>query len=119
MKEIIIFLDYDGTLSPIVNNPDKAYMSDEVSKCVNVPNALNSLHLTRSGARMGAGGSSPPIPRTPLESPQDPYKFEEEERGKRRREEEEEQESPLELNPASATASNTPFGLQSTRCMKF
>ena len=53
MKEIIIFLDYDGTLLPIVNNPDKAYMSDEVSKCVNVPNALNSLHLIRSGASRG------------------------------------------------------------------
>ena len=47
MKEIIIFLDYDGTLSPIVTDPDKVYISDEVSKCVNVSNTpLNGLHLT-------------------------------------------------------------------------
>ena len=30
-KKIVVFLDYDGTLSPIVNNPDRAFMSDEVS----------------------------------------------------------------------------------------
>jgi len=29
-KRIIIFLDYDGTLSPIVNDPERAFMSDEV-----------------------------------------------------------------------------------------
>lgn len=29
-KRIVVFLDYDGTLSPIVNNPDHAFMSDEV-----------------------------------------------------------------------------------------
>lgn len=29
-KQIVMFLDYDGTLSPIVENPDRAYMSDEV-----------------------------------------------------------------------------------------
>lgn len=29
-KDIVVFLDYDGTLSPIVNNPDRAFMSDEV-----------------------------------------------------------------------------------------
>ncbi|XP_019200454.1 PREDICTED: probable trehalose-phosphate phosphatase 2 [Ipomoea nil] len=27
-KRIVVFLDYDGTLSPIVNDPDKAFMSD-------------------------------------------------------------------------------------------
>lgn len=27
-KKIVMFLDYDGTLSPIVDNPDAAYMSD-------------------------------------------------------------------------------------------
>lgn len=26
-----MFLDYDGTLSPIVDDPDRAFMSDEVS----------------------------------------------------------------------------------------
>jgi len=29
-KQIVMFLDYDGTLSPIVENPDRAYMSEEV-----------------------------------------------------------------------------------------
>nr|XP_051229048.1 probable trehalose-phosphate phosphatase 7 [Lolium perenne] len=27
-KQIVMFLDYDGTLSPIVNDPDAAFMSD-------------------------------------------------------------------------------------------
>ena len=30
-KQMVVFLDYDGTLSPIVNNPDQAFMSTEVS----------------------------------------------------------------------------------------
>lgn len=30
-KQIVVFLDYDGTLSPIVEDPEKAFMSDEVS----------------------------------------------------------------------------------------
>ncbi|OQU78907.1 hypothetical protein SORBI_3008G070200, partial [Sorghum bicolor] len=29
-NEIAVFLDYDGTLSPIVNDPEKAYMSSEM-----------------------------------------------------------------------------------------
>ncbi|KAL9258535.1 putative trehalose-phosphate phosphatase D [Drosera capensis] len=29
-KQIVMFLDYDGTLSPIVNDPDRAFMSDEM-----------------------------------------------------------------------------------------
>jgi trehalose 6-phosphate phosphatase len=29
-KQIVVFLDYDGTLSPIVNDPEKAFMTDEV-----------------------------------------------------------------------------------------
>lgn len=29
-KKIAIFLDYDGTLSPIVDDPDRALMSDAV-----------------------------------------------------------------------------------------
>lgn len=43
-KKIVMFLDYDGTLSPIVNDPDRAFMSDEVSVissiCVSVPYGL-------------------------------------------------------------------------------
>jgi trehalose 6-phosphate phosphatase len=30
-KKIVVFLDYDGTLSQIVDDPDKAYMTDAVS----------------------------------------------------------------------------------------
>lgn len=30
-KQIVMFLDYDGTLSPIVEDPDQAFMSDAVS----------------------------------------------------------------------------------------
>lgn len=31
-KRIALFLDYDGTLSPIVDNPEKAIMTDEVKQ---------------------------------------------------------------------------------------
>lgn len=30
-KQIVMFLDYDGTLSPIVADPDRAFMSESVS----------------------------------------------------------------------------------------
>ena len=30
-KRLALFLDYDGTLSPIVDNPENALMSDEVN----------------------------------------------------------------------------------------
>uniref|UniRef100_A0A1J3EAU4 Trehalose 6-phosphate phosphatase n=1 Tax=Noccaea caerulescens TaxID=107243 RepID=A0A1J3EAU4_NOCCA len=33
-KQIVMFLDYDGTLSPIVENPDKAYMTPEMRDAV-------------------------------------------------------------------------------------
>ncbi|KAF4400490.1 hypothetical protein CsatB_023789 [Cannabis sativa] len=33
-KQIVMFLDYDGTLSPIVADPDRAYMSDSMRKTV-------------------------------------------------------------------------------------
>lgn len=32
-KKIVMFLDYDGTLSPIVDDPDRAFMSEDVSTC--------------------------------------------------------------------------------------
>ena len=31
-KQIVMFLDYDGTLSPIVQDPEKAIMSESVSE---------------------------------------------------------------------------------------
>ena len=31
-KQVVMFLDYDGTLSPIVDDPDNAFMSESVSK---------------------------------------------------------------------------------------
>lgn len=33
-KQIVMFLDYDGTLSPIVADPDRAYMSEAMRKTV-------------------------------------------------------------------------------------
>ncbi|KAK4794450.1 hypothetical protein SAY86_012444 [Trapa natans] len=33
-KEIAMFLDYDGTLSPIVEDPDRAFMSEEMREAV-------------------------------------------------------------------------------------
>eukprot|EP00249_Psilotum_nudum_P009849 c22189_g1_i2 orf=1054-2178(+) len=33
-KQVIVFLDYDGTLSPIVEDPDCAFMSDEMRDTV-------------------------------------------------------------------------------------
>lgn len=30
-KKIVVFLDYDGTLAPIVDDPNHAFMSDSVS----------------------------------------------------------------------------------------
>mmetsp|Transcript_172 Transcript_172/g.543 ORF Transcript_172/g.543 Transcript_172/m.543 type:complete len:301 (-) Transcript_172:64-966(-) len=33
-KRVLVFLDYDGTLSPIVNDPDKAYMPDSMRQVV-------------------------------------------------------------------------------------
>ncbi|CAK9250830.1 unnamed protein product [Sphagnum jensenii] len=29
-KQVVVFLDYNGTLSPIVEDPDRAYVSDDV-----------------------------------------------------------------------------------------
>ncbi|XP_059643875.1 probable trehalose-phosphate phosphatase F [Cornus florida] len=33
-KKIVMFLDYDGTLSPIVDDPDRAFMSDDMRSAV-------------------------------------------------------------------------------------
>ncbi|XP_031123758.1 probable trehalose-phosphate phosphatase F [Ipomoea triloba] len=33
-RRIVMFLDYDGTLSPIVDDPDRAFMSDEMRAAV-------------------------------------------------------------------------------------
>ena len=39
-KRIVVFLDYDGTLSPIVDDPDAAFMSETVSS--SSPSALRA-----------------------------------------------------------------------------
>ncbi|KAA8530879.1 hypothetical protein F0562_005497 [Nyssa sinensis] len=46
-KQIVMFLDYDGTLSPIVDDPDRAFMSDQMRATVrklarNFPTAIVS-----------------------------------------------------------------------------
>ncbi|CAA0840785.1 Probable trehalose-phosphate phosphatase I [Striga hermonthica] len=33
-KKVVVFLDYDGTLSPIVDDPDSAFMTDEMREVV-------------------------------------------------------------------------------------
>lgn len=33
-KRIVVFLDYDGTLTPIVNDPDRAFLSPEMRETV-------------------------------------------------------------------------------------
>nr|GLL26814.1 Haloacid dehalogenase-like hydrolase (HAD) superfamily protein [Ipomoea trifida] len=33
-KKIVVFLDYDGTLTPIVDDPDTAVMSQEMQRTV-------------------------------------------------------------------------------------
>jgi Trehalose-phosphatase len=33
-KRVVVFLDYDGTLTPIVSNPDMAFMSDSMRSTV-------------------------------------------------------------------------------------
>ncbi|KAI9073209.1 hypothetical protein K1719_044818 [Acacia pycnantha] len=35
LKEVVVFLDYDGTLSPIVDDPDQAQMTDAMRAAVN------------------------------------------------------------------------------------
>lgn len=33
-KRVVVFLDYDGTLTPIVSNPDEAYLSSSMRAAV-------------------------------------------------------------------------------------
>jgi trehalose 6-phosphate phosphatase len=51
-KRVVMFLDYDGTLSPIVNDPDAAFMSETVSSSLVVINMIvrpvSILSLTRT-----------------------------------------------------------------------
>lgn len=42
-KQIVMFLDYDGTLSPIVDDPDSAFMSDTVSTDLYIHLIINDL----------------------------------------------------------------------------
>lgn len=45
-KKIVMFLDYDGTLSPIVDDPDRAFMSDAVSIYSYHSNLRKHTHIT-------------------------------------------------------------------------
>lgn len=42
-KQLVVFLDYDGTLSPIVDIPDRAFMTDAMRGALN---ALSSKFIT-------------------------------------------------------------------------
>ena len=49
-KRIVMFMDYDGTLSPIVTDPDMAFMTAEVSD------------IDTPSHRLGVSGARPPDP---------------------------------------------------------
>ncbi|KAL1204224.1 Trehalose-phosphate phosphatase B [Cardamine amara subsp. amara] len=59
-KQIVMFLDYDGTLSPIVEDPDKAYITHEMKEVVkdvalNFPTAIvtgRSIDKVRSFVKL-------------------------------------------------------------------
>ncbi|CAH2067789.1 unnamed protein product [Thlaspi arvense] len=59
-KQIVMFLDYDGTLSPIVEDPDKAYITHEMREVVkdvalNFPTAIvtgRSIDKVRSFVKL-------------------------------------------------------------------
>ncbi|GAB2272868.1 hypothetical protein Dimus_007685 [Dionaea muscipula] len=45
-KRIVVFLDYDGTLSPIVDDPDLAFMSEAVIKLSSILIPRNTFPTT-------------------------------------------------------------------------
>ncbi|GAB2266217.1 hypothetical protein Dimus_001238, partial [Dionaea muscipula] len=45
-KRIVMFLDYDGTLSPIVDDPDLAFMSEAVIKLSSILIPRNTFPTT-------------------------------------------------------------------------
>ncbi|WJZ98405.1 hypothetical protein VitviT2T_016931 [Vitis vinifera] len=51
-KKIVMFLDYDGTLSPVVDGPDRALMSDAIIECFSLVSyefeGLNELYYAAS-----------------------------------------------------------------------
>lgn len=49
-RRLAIFLDYDGTLTPIVKNPDRAYMSDQ-ARCPRT--SAHFLQMSRGRVFMG------------------------------------------------------------------
>lgn len=44
-KSIVVFLDYDGTLSPIVSDPDRAFMSNPVQFTIYFVSGLVAICL--------------------------------------------------------------------------
>ena len=54
-KQIVMFLDYDGTLTPIVKDPDSAVMSEEVGQATSILSFSVSFHFS-----VREGGLAPP-----------------------------------------------------------
>ncbi|CAN6330799.1 unnamed protein product [Urochloa humidicola] len=50
-RRIALFLDYDGTLTPIVNNPDNTFMSDEMRATVRKAAALFTTSIVSGRSR--------------------------------------------------------------------
>jgi hypothetical protein len=65
-KKVVMFLDYDGTLSPIVADPDAAYMSDAVRLLVLLDRPRSPAHTTFHAVRPGKSSShSTDVPPSP------------------------------------------------------
>jgi hypothetical protein len=46
-KQVVVFLDYDGTLSPIVEDPDQAYMPNDVSCPISMYSQTNAVPFSQ------------------------------------------------------------------------
>jgi trehalose 6-phosphate phosphatase len=66
-KQVAVFLDYDGTLSPIVEDPDRAVMTDEMRDAVRGVAARFPTAIV-SGRCRDKVHALPPFARLPLPS---------------------------------------------------
>ncbi|TQD94614.1 hypothetical protein C1H46_019859 [Malus baccata] len=72
-KRVVVFLDYDGTLSPIVDDPDRAFMSDEMRAAVRevakyFPTAVKEFVQLSNVYYAGSHGVDILVPTGPLDS---------------------------------------------------